>query len=273
MLTLVLSLVPALAAPPAPPVIPLRHAHAHNDYQHRRPLLDALDRGFCSVEADIFLVRGELLVGHTWLDLRRDRTLEKLYLQPLRERAKAGKGRVYPAGPDFYLLIDIKTDGKETYAVLDKLLARYADILSVTDNGRFQRKAVTVVLSGNRPAAVVRAQKVRYAGLDGRAGDLKSSAPAHLVPYVSMSWTAHFGWRGKGPMPKEEKAKLRTMVQQAHKHGRLLRFWATPENEAVWRELRAAGVDWINTDKLDELRAFLLKGNGPSGSAPRGAPR
>ena len=24
------------------PVMPLRHAHAHNDYEHARPLLDAL---------------------------------------------------------------------------------------------------------------------------------------------------------------------------------------------------------------------------------------
>ncbi|HEY3789313.1 MAG TPA: hypothetical protein VGL71_10685, partial [Urbifossiella sp.] len=34
---------------------PLRHAHAHNDYEHKRPLLDALEQGFCSVEADIWL--------------------------------------------------------------------------------------------------------------------------------------------------------------------------------------------------------------------------
>src|SRR5262245_45294116 len=71
------------------PVVPLPQAHAHNDYEHKRPLLDALDNGFCSVEADIFLVNGELLVGHTSKDLRPERTLEKLYLDPLRQRVKA----------------------------------------------------------------------------------------------------------------------------------------------------------------------------------------
>src|SRR5438046_202094 len=71
------------------PVVPLRQAHAHNDYEHKRPLLDALDHGFCSVEADIFLVDGALLVGHTRLDLKPGRTLEALYLEPLRQRAKA----------------------------------------------------------------------------------------------------------------------------------------------------------------------------------------
>ena len=33
--------------------------HAHNDYLHSRPLLDALDQGFDSVEADVFLVNEE----------------------------------------------------------------------------------------------------------------------------------------------------------------------------------------------------------------------
>ena len=48
---------------------PLTNAHAHNDYEHTRPLFDALDQGFNSVEADVFLVDGKLLVGHTAFDL------------------------------------------------------------------------------------------------------------------------------------------------------------------------------------------------------------
>jgi hypothetical protein len=33
--------------------------------EHTRPLLDALDQGFCSVEADIWLSKEGLLVAHT----------------------------------------------------------------------------------------------------------------------------------------------------------------------------------------------------------------
>jgi hypothetical protein len=43
-------------------VTPLPNAHAHNDYHHPRPLLDALDAGFCSVEADVFVV-GTRIIG------------------------------------------------------------------------------------------------------------------------------------------------------------------------------------------------------------------
>src|SRR5207248_6446713 len=94
-----------LAAEPAP----LIHAHAHNDYLHKRPLFEALERGFCSVEADIYLVDGKLLVAHERQMTRPERTLEALYLEPLRERVRKNGGRVYPHGPEFTLLIDLKT--------------------------------------------------------------------------------------------------------------------------------------------------------------------
>ena len=59
---------------------PLMQAHAHNDYHHKRPLLEALDHGFCSVEVDIFLVGGSLLVGHDRGELKPGKTLQSLTL-------------------------------------------------------------------------------------------------------------------------------------------------------------------------------------------------
>src|ERR1041385_7080672 len=99
----------------AVPPTPLIHAHAHNDYEHKRPLLDALDHGFCSVEADIFLASGKLLVAHERHMTNPEKTLEALYLDPLRERVKKNRGRVYAHGPEFTLLIDLKTDWHTTY--------------------------------------------------------------------------------------------------------------------------------------------------------------
>src|SRR5687767_16008437 len=67
------------------PVIPLVQAHAHNDYEHSRPLLDALAQGFCSIEADVHWVAGRLLVARDRKDTKPERTLERLYLEPLRQ--------------------------------------------------------------------------------------------------------------------------------------------------------------------------------------------
>lgn len=245
------------AVPGEKQVVPLRQAHAHNDYEHKRPLLDALEQGFCSVEADVYLVGDELLVGHTRRDLRRERTLEKLYLAPLRERVRAGGGRVYRGGPTLYLLIDVKTEGRPTYAAVDKLLAQYGDMLSVTRDGKHSAGAVTVVISGNCDRETILQQKVRYAGIDGRPSDLDSEVPAALMPWISASWGLLFRWKGEGAMPESERRKLRDLVGKAHRHGRMVRFWATPESAEVWQELLDAQVDLLNTDRLVQLRQFL----------------
>jgi len=246
----------ASAADPA--VTPLRYAHAHNDYEHARPLRDALDHGFCSVEADVYLVDGQLLVAHDRKDVKPERTLQALYLDPLRERVKSNGGKVYRDGPPFWLLIDVKSEAKSTYAALHDVLARYADLLTTVDGGRVESKAITVVVSGDRTKEGMAAQPRRHAGLDGRLADLDSDLPAHLMPWVSDNWGLHFRWKGDGPMPAEERTKLRELVAKAHRRGRLLRLWATPETPAVWAELHAAGVDLINTDKLADLQRFLL---------------
>src|SRR3954469_3522630 len=83
-------------------IVPLPNAHAHNDYEHARPLLDALDHGFTSVEADVYTIRGVLLVGHDREALTPERTLEKLYLVPLAERVQENHGHVYARPSRFF---------------------------------------------------------------------------------------------------------------------------------------------------------------------------
>ena len=248
---------------------PLPSAHAHNDYWHERPLLDALDRGFTSVEADVFLVNGQLQVGHEVTELKPDRTLESLYLEPLSRRVRKNGGHVYPNGQRFFLLVDIKSDADATYQQLHDVLTKHADMLTRVDSGKTERGAVTVVLSGNRPVEAVSNASIRYVGLDGRLGDLSSEAPADLMPMISDSWSTHFTWRGKGPIPPTERTKLREIVRKAHAAGRVVRFWATPENEAVWRELRLAGVDLIGSDQLGRLARFLSTAAAASRSSVR----
>jgi len=267
------------AEAPAEAVKPLPEAHAHNDYHHPRPLLDALARGFTSVEADIFLAGGKLLVGHGLGELRPERTLEALYLKPLLKLVRKNGGRVYPGGPAFTLLIDIKSDGEKTFDALEAVLQEYEEMLTTVRDGRADVKAVTVILSGNRARDRIAACKVRHAGIDGRLSDLDSKLPSHLLPLISDRWTSHFRWRGIGPLPEEERGKLEEIVRKAHARGRRLRFWATPERPALWKELRRAGVDLINTDDLDGLREFLLRqeekpGNpGDGNQADRGDER
>ncbi|KAA6197471.1 hypothetical protein F2B00_36455, partial [Streptomyces parvus] len=243
---------------------PIRHAHAHNDYLHPRPLHDALAHGFTSVEADIFLVDGELLVAHEPATLDPNRTLASLYLDPLAALVRAGHGSVHPHHrAPLQLLIDIKADGVAAYRELDRQLRRHHRLFTRYQHGRVVPRAVTAVISGDRAArAPMEAQRTRLAFYDGRLDDLGTPAPASFAPLVSANWTQSFGWLGAGPFPRAERDRLRSLVTTAHREGRRIRFWATPdvagpEREAVWSELLAAGVDHLNTDDLAGLERFL----------------
>lgn len=249
----------SVAAPiaQAQSVQPLPQAHAHNDYLHEHPLGDALHHGFCSVEADIYLVDGQLLVAHDRKDVKPENTLQKQYLDPLKARIAKNAGRVYPAGPPFTLLIDIKSEAEPTYRVLHDVLAEYAEMLTTVEGDRAEQRAVNVIVSGNRPQSYIAAQPRRYCGIDGRISDLDSDKPAALLPMISDNWSLHFTWRGVGEVPAKERERLRDVVRRAHTKGRRVRFWATPENLAVWQLLVDEQVDLINTDDLPGLQAFL----------------
>lgn len=83
-------------------------AHAHNVYEHDRPLLDALDHGFHSIEVDVYLVDEELLVAHDRDDILPSRTLESLYLEPLRELIRRRDGSVYGEGTPLLILREVR---------------------------------------------------------------------------------------------------------------------------------------------------------------------
>ncbi len=243
---------------------PLWRAHAHNDYEHPRPLLDALDHRFGSVETDIFLVDGQLLVAHDPEDLDPARTLESLYLDPLAARVRANRGSVHRGHRRaLQLLVDIKTEGASTYLELDRRLRRYRHLFTTYAHGRVFPGAVTAVVSGDRAArAPMEAQRVRRAFYDGRLTDLGGPARSSFVPLISDNWTLNFTWQGVGPFPAAERRKLRGIVRTAHARGQRVRFWATPDlpgpaRDALWGELVAADVDHLNTDDLAGLESFL----------------
>jgi len=258
---------------------PLVSAHSHNDYLHRRPLFDALDHGFTSVEADVFAVDGELLVGHERGDLTPDRTLEKLYLAPLSDRVKANGGSVYPTPSRFFLLIDFKSDATTASRLLQPLLKNYRRMLTASDDAKSHAGPVTVVITGNRPEFPTGPQRKqgsidpdsvhKYAGIDGRVSDLASNLSPEIMPMISDNWKDHFKWYGDGPMPSAEQEKLRDIVRKAHDSGRVVRFWSTRDSESFWRELESAGVDLINADNLDRLAEFLSKSRSSEFASPK----
>lgn len=235
---------------------PLTNAHSHNDYTRSRPLEEALEQGFCSLEADIFLEDGELRVGHDREDLRPGVTLERMYLDPLWQRFRENSGWIHGApGVEVILLVDIKAEGARVWQVLRPQLEKRKAMLATGDYGS---GAVRVVISGDRPIATLLADEDHLAGVDGRLPDLRGPQYSYAqMPMVSASWLGEFTWLGRGEIPELQAARLRSLARQAKMRGQVLRFWATPDLPAMWGTLRDAGVGLINTDRPADLAAFL----------------
>ena len=167
------------------------NAFSHNDYERPRPLFDALSFQFNCVEADLWLIDGELYVSHDSVAPNPDITFEKLYLLPLVERIKKNGGKVYP-GSDrpFYLMVDCKTDGEAMYPVLKKKLKPYESLFCHEKDGKLQESAVLFYLSGRSPRKAIAAETNRFIFLDGTIEDLGKGIPATQMPVISDNYSA-----------------------------------------------------------------------------------
>lgn len=237
------------------------HSHSHNDYLHDAPLFDALDNGFKSIEIDVCLDGNNLKVAHTPVFLSFKKTLEELYLNPLREWIRLTGGTVYEHdSTPVILMIDLKGDGRKSYPVLHRILSGYEDILTVYYEDSVKKGPLQVCVSGSRPYDLICEQKKRYVTIDGNIHyDVYSDLPPDLLQRVSDPYGKFFKWRGIGKMPAKEKKLLHDLADNAHRFGRQIRFYGAGNNKKVWKELLDAGVDWINVDGLRKYRKFYKK--------------
>lgn len=242
--------------------LPLENGFAHNDYSHKRPLYDALDNGFTHLEADIYLRNGKLLVAHILPAIQSKGTLENLYFAPLKESINGkNKQAARPLSP-ITLMIDIKSGANKTYEALQVLLRKYRSIISGYENGNYVQRQINVVLTGNKPYKKLKEERNRLAFIDeDLTKTYRDTLSKNIYQTASCKYSKMLGWNGKGEMPVAERKKLCAFVAMAHKFGKKVRLWASPENEGVWKGLLSCGVDLINTDKLAELKVFLQERN------------
>lgn len=229
-------------------IIPVSGGHSHNDYYQERPLFEALENRMVSIEADVFLRDGELLVGHSTRELSPDLTLSSLYLDPLYHQISLAGS----PGKTVILMIDIKDRGADTYRRLQQVIEPYASVLTKMENGRLIIRPITLILSGDRPFELIRQTQNRYVFIDGRLDDLANDYPSELYPLISDNWNKWFKWRGRGAITSEEKKKLIDYVNQCHEQNKLIRFWGLPKDPTIagnfWTLFKETGVDLIVND-------------------------
>lgn len=248
----------AKAPDPSVSTDPVLRLHGHNDYLQPVPLTRALEFGLGSLEADIYLVDGELRVGHERWQLRPGRTLQSMYLDPLRDIVRK-RGKLRSDGEPLVLLVDIKADGTAVYRHLRSALEPYQELLTHYVDGRIEAGAVTILLSGSRPRRLVAADADRWCALDGRFSDLESDPlpPLDLVPWVSGSWRAVSDWTGSDELMSDELERVGRLIRMAHDQGRSVRFWGAPDRKEAWAAFHDLDVDCICTDQPKKAAAWL----------------
>lgn len=237
----------------------LVNAYAHNDYWHKRPLMDALNNGFTYVEADVYLRNNKLIVAHILPCFKKKRTLEELYLKPLLNYMDLNNKNLFKANNyPITLMIDIKSDANKTYKALILLLDKYKSMLSEYNNGDVTTRNVTIVITGHKAYELIKGSINRLVFLDENLKQAVNDSSSNLYPIASCKYSSILQWKGKGNITEDEIQRLEYFVAEAHKSGRKVRLWASPENRVVWSQLLKCNVDLINTNKLVRLKNFLL---------------
>ena len=223
-------------------------AYAHNDYANAQPLREALALGYQGVEVDLYLMKGELRVGHDRRAAARGSTLASLYLEPL--QALLAQCRSAPdLAPRLLLTIEIKEASRETYDSLAVTLARYPAVA----------RAVRVVLVGWHPndvvldsAAVPVAHQLRVTS----AQVPPRTAVRRHVALLTIDYGKTSGrwWVRAGT--RQRWLDVMRDIKQAYP-ALLLRVHNVPTDSALYRALRLAGADLIGTKQLAASAAVL----------------
>ncbi|KAK0099636.1 Altered inheritance of mitochondria protein 6 [Cadophora gregata] len=246
--------------------------HSHNDYWRRIPLYDALAVGCASVEADVWLRGDDLLIGHKAHELKRTKSLQSLYLDPLSnilahqnaDNLLTEGSRpvgVFDVDPDksLILLLDVKTGGDKTWQLILKQLESLhtRGWLTVFNGTTVIPGPVTVVGTGNTPADyfLSSTSSNRYTFLDAPITRLDAEYTSHNSYFASASLKDAIGNIRWGGMDVKQEIVIKSQIENASVRGLVPRYWDTPSWPAstrirVWEQLVSLGTGILNVDDI-----------------------
>ena len=233
-----------------PATYSVANTHSHNDYEQHVPFRTAYNEKFGSIEADIWLRKGPLLIGHDTNEIKSGRTLEEYYLRPLVSCIQKNKGSVY-ADPSrtLQLLIDIKTDSIHTLDTLIATIRKYPELVSCP--------TLKFAITGNRPDASLFPRYPAFIQFDGELYRDYSKESLERIIMLSDDFRRYSKWNGKGVVPENEWKVLQASVKKAHDLKKPVRFWDAPDFINAWQQFIRLQVDYLNTDHIEALGNYL----------------
>lgn len=217
-------------------------------------MLDALALGYRGVEADVFRVGQDLLVGHERDETRSGKTLARLYLAPLLDRVRSC-GYILADSTPFFLNIELKERDPTTFGLLVTLLRTYDELFATA------RPLVQVTLVGWWPDTLADpslwpAYLLVQIPIDGRTS---STQPPWPVGLVSIDYGKVLRWSGRGPVSSAARDAMATARRVAASHGVPIRVHHAPARRRIYEWLVAEGVTLIGPGDLMRDRESLLE--------------
>lgn len=230
------------------------NAHSHNDYENEIPFRLAYNNHFGSIEADIWVVEGDLYVAHYIKEIHPGRTLDSLYINPIVRTFRENKGKVWKDNAStFQLLIDLKTSVAQTLHLLVEKLEQYPDVF----NPRKNKNAIRIVITGNRPEPSEFRNYPEFVFFDGNLEREYDKKQLKRIALYSENFKTFSTWNGRGDIIEEERIRLQNAIDSAHSMKKKIRFWNSPDNPEAWNTFMVMGIDFINTDHIVELADYL----------------
>jgi alkaline phosphatase len=223
---------------------------AHNDYAQPNPFYDAYTLRVGYVEADIFLKDDQLFVAHHQNEIKNDRTLERMYFNPIKKEISNNKGWAYPDTTlQLKLMIDLKTEGIPTLHKLVAQLKSFPELITA--------KGFEIFISGNVPSPERWDEFPFFINFDGRPGIQYSPNQLKRITLISSGFGTFSKWDGKGDLSEKDKNRIDSLIKVVHSLEKKIRFWSTPDFENGWKTLCLLNVDIIGTDHVPELVQFI----------------
>jgi hypothetical protein len=246
--------------------------HSHNDYTRRIPLFEALASGCISIEADVHLVRGDLLVSHSSKGLHKKNNLRTMYLEPLQRMLEAQNRNLSVHNGSWsgsfnrdtqqtvVLLVDQKTSGLDTFTELHSQLQslRELDYLTHWNGTEKVMRPLTIVATGKTPFDSVAALDSTHRNIFGDAH--LEALPSALDDFATNPPTFRYNQSNSHyastqfrnaiflrPLDKDNypqqilstprgKDLTATQTEQAAARGLLTRYWDAPTSPPNLRD-------------------------------------
>ena len=227
--------------------------HSHNDYDHMAPFWEAYSQHCTSIEADVYLKDGEILVAHNREDLTPKRNLRAMYIEPIALLFRGNGGRMWlDSEGRLQLVVDVKT--AESLSGVVAIAGEYPDVFA-SEGG------VRLVITGAIPAPEDFSKWPSWVWFDGDFKDGKLNyTPVQLerIAMISTYFKHHAKtWKGQGRMDKADYDAVAAAIDACHAVGKPIRFWGAPDGEEAYVALFRMGVDFINTDHPAKCTLFL----------------